>query len=89
VKHYAFMLLFWLKYKLSQGYDITEYKAASRLTEFFRKNEDFMGLVYKNNLASGPNAGQPVRRFSVCYCALLTRCVQHFPTTHLSSKKLR
>jgi Xaa-Pro aminopeptidase len=50
--------LAWLEFKLSQGYEITEYEAASRLTEFRRKNKYFMGLAYENISASGPNAGQ-------------------------------
>jgi hypothetical protein len=63
MKHYAFMLLFRLEYKLSQGYDITEYEAASHLTEFCRKNKYFIGLAYENISVSGPNAGQPIRPF--------------------------
>ncbi|EAU90984.2 aminopeptidase-P [Coprinopsis cinerea okayama7 len=51
--------LAWLDQKLSQGYDITEYEAASRLTEFRRKSKNFMGLAYENISASGPNAALP------------------------------
>jgi Xaa-Pro aminopeptidase len=50
--------LAWLEYKLSQGYEITEYEAASRLTEYRRQNKHFMGLAYENISASGPNAGE-------------------------------
>ncbi|KAH9484818.1 putative Xaa-Pro aminopeptidase P [Psilocybe cubensis] len=51
--------LAWLEYKLAQGYDITEYEAGFRLTEFRRKNKYFMGLAYENISASGPNAALP------------------------------
>ena len=51
--------LAWLDQKLNDGYDITEYEAASRLTEFRRKNKNFMGLAYENISASGPNASLP------------------------------
>ena len=49
--------LAWLEQKLQQGYDITEYEAAWRLTEYRRKNKHYMGLAYENISASGPNAG--------------------------------
>ncbi|KAF6744915.1 aminopeptidase-P [Ephemerocybe angulata] len=49
----------WLESKLAEGYDITEYEAASRLTEFRKKNKNFMGLAYENISASGPNAALP------------------------------
>lgn len=51
--------LAWLETKLNEGYDITEYEAAQRLTEFRRKNKHFMGLAYENISASGPNAALP------------------------------
>ncbi|RDX41089.1 Creatinase/aminopeptidase [Lentinus brumalis] len=51
--------LAWLEEKLQQGYDITEYEAAWRLTEYRRKNENYMGLAYENISASGPNAALP------------------------------
>jgi len=51
--------LAWLETKLAEGYDITEYEAAWRLTEFRRKNKHFMGLAYENISASGPNAALP------------------------------
>lgn len=51
--------LAWLESKLTKGYDITEYEAAFRLTEFRRKNKYFQGLTYENNSASGPNAALP------------------------------
>ncbi|KAF9557488.1 Creatinase/aminopeptidase [Agrocybe pediades] len=51
--------LAWLETKLAEGYDITEYEAAFRLTEFRRKNKHFMGLAYENISASGPNAALP------------------------------
>lgn len=51
--------LAWLEAKLNEGYDITEYEAAQRLTEFRRKTKHFMGLAYENISASGPNAALP------------------------------
>ncbi|KAL6301281.1 Creatinase/aminopeptidase [Sparassis latifolia] len=49
----------WLEHKMGQGYDITEYEAAWRLTEFRRLNKHYMGLAYENISASGPNAALP------------------------------
>lgn len=49
----------WLEAKLAEGYEITEWEAAHRLTEFRRKNPLFMGLAYENISASGPNAALP------------------------------
>jgi Xaa-Pro aminopeptidase len=54
----------WLEEKLSQGYDITEYEAAWRLTEFRKKNKHYWGLAYENISASGSNAGM---YFSIRY----------------------
>ncbi|KAK2464776.1 hypothetical protein APHAL10511_003194 [Amanita phalloides] len=51
--------LAWLENKLQEGYDITEWEAANRLTEFRRKKKNFMGLAYENLSASGPNAALP------------------------------
>ncbi|KAJ7762525.1 peptidase M24, structural domain-containing protein [Mycena metata] len=51
--------LAWLETKLNEGYEITEYEAAQRLTEFRRKTKHFMGLAYENISASGPNAALP------------------------------
>lgn len=51
--------LAWLEGKLADGYDITEYEAASRLTEFRRHNKHFMGIAYKSISASGANAALP------------------------------
>lgn len=51
--------LAWLENKLQEGYDITEWEAANRLTEFRRKQRNFMGLAYENMSASGPNAALP------------------------------
>ncbi|CAK5281128.1 unnamed protein product [Mycena citricolor] len=51
--------LAWLEDKFNAGYDITEYEAAQRLTEFRRKAPYFMGLAYENISASGPNAALP------------------------------
>ncbi|EPQ56893.1 Creatinase/aminopeptidase, partial [Gloeophyllum trabeum ATCC 11539] len=49
----------WLEQKLQQGYEITEYEAAYRLTEFRRHQKHFMDLAYENISASGPNAALP------------------------------
>ncbi|KAF7303097.1 Creatinase aminopeptidase [Mycena kentingensis (nom. inval.)] len=51
--------LAWLEAKLKEGYEITEYEAAQRLTEFRRKTRNFMGLAYENISASGANAALP------------------------------
>ncbi|KAJ6493841.1 peptidase M24, structural domain-containing protein [Mycena vulgaris] len=51
--------LAWLEAKLNEGYDITEYEAAQRLTEFRRKTKHFMGLAYENISSNGPNAALP------------------------------
>ena len=50
--------LAWIEQKIQQGYDITEYEAAWRLTEYRRKNKYYMGLAYENISATGPNAGK-------------------------------
>lgn len=50
--------LAWLENKLAEGYEITEYEAAFRLTEFRRKNKHYWGLAYENISASGSNAGK-------------------------------
>lgn len=49
--------LAWLEHKIQQGYDITEWEAAWRLTEYRRQNKHYWGLAYENISASGPNAG--------------------------------
>lgn len=51
--------LAWLEAKLAEGYDITEYEAGLRITEFRRKHKMFQGLAYKNISATGPNAALP------------------------------
>ena len=50
--------LAWMEQKIQQGYDITEYEAAWRLTEYRRKNKHYMGLAYENISATGSNAGE-------------------------------
>lgn len=56
----AFVKFFaWLESKLAEGYDITEYEAAQRLTEFRKRNKNFMGLAYENISASAENAALP------------------------------
>jgi Xaa-Pro aminopeptidase len=47
----------WLEHKINSGYDVTEYEAGYRLTEYRRHNKNFMGLAYENISAAGPNAG--------------------------------
>jgi Xaa-Pro aminopeptidase len=49
--------LAWLEDKMGQGYNITEYEAAWRLTEFRRRGKHYMGLAYENISATGKNAG--------------------------------
>ncbi|TCD66322.1 hypothetical protein EIP91_001471 [Steccherinum ochraceum] len=49
----------WLEAKMSQGYDITEYEAAWRFTEFRREQDGYRGLAYGNISGSGPNAALP------------------------------
>ncbi|KAG6844836.1 hypothetical protein H0H87_003267 [Tephrocybe sp. NHM501043] len=48
--------LSWLEGKLYDGYDISEYEAASRLTELRRSGKHFMGIAYKSISATGSNA---------------------------------
>jgi Xaa-Pro aminopeptidase len=82
------MLLFQLEYKLSQGYNITAYETASCFMEFCRKNKYFMGLVYENILASGPNAGQPIRPFFgllLCIADLMCSALPHYSPVKLKA----
>jgi len=51
--------LAWLEDKMSSGYDVTEYEAGWRLTEFRREGDHYMGLAYENISATGPNAALP------------------------------
>ncbi|KAF9231958.1 hypothetical protein BU15DRAFT_81799 [Melanogaster broomeanus] len=51
--------LAWLEHKIHQGYGITEYEAAWRLTEYRRQNKHYWGLAYENISASGANAALP------------------------------
>ena len=65
--------LAWLEQKIQQGYDITEYEAAWRLTEYRRESRYYMGLAYENISATGANAGEC---FALCSCgAKLTNSV--------------
>lgn len=48
----------WIDHKMGQGYQITEYEAAWRLTEFRREGKHYRGLAYQNISAYGANAGQ-------------------------------
>lgn len=58
--------LAWLEDKLSKDYDITEYEASARLTEYRIQVDKFMtggslymGLAYESISASGPHAALP------------------------------
>ncbi|EIM81069.1 Creatinase/aminopeptidase [Stereum hirsutum FP-91666 SS1] len=51
--------LAWLDEKISAGFQITEWEAAFRLTEWRRKSKNYMGLAYENISATGPNASLP------------------------------
>ena len=51
--------LAWMDEKMSKGFDITEWEASWRLTEFRRKAKNFMGLAYETISASVPNAAIP------------------------------
>jgi Xaa-Pro aminopeptidase len=51
--------LAWLDEKMSKGFQITEWEAAWRLTEFRSKTKNYMGLAYENISATGPNAALP------------------------------
>jgi len=51
--------LAWLEDKFSEGYEISEYEAAFRLTEYRRTNKNFIGLAREIISASGPNAALP------------------------------
>ncbi|KAI0283706.1 Creatinase aminopeptidase [Russula aff. rugulosa BPL654] len=51
--------LAWMDEKMSKGFEISEWEAAWRLTEFRRKAKNYMGLAYENISATGPNAALP------------------------------
>lgn len=51
--------LAWLEEKMSKGFQISEWEAAWRLTEFRSKAKNYVGLAYENISASGPNAALP------------------------------
>ncbi|KAH8993233.1 Creatinase aminopeptidase [Lactarius hatsudake] len=51
--------LAWLDEKMSKGFQISEWEAAWRLTEFRSKAKNYMGLAYENISAAGPNAALP------------------------------
>ncbi|KAI0266674.1 Creatinase/aminopeptidase [Gloeopeniophorella convolvens] len=51
--------LAWLEEKMSKGFQISEWEAAWRLTEFRSKTKNYMGLAYENISAAGPNAALP------------------------------
>jgi Xaa-Pro aminopeptidase len=51
--------LAWLEEKISKGFQISEWEAAWRLTEFRSKTKNYMGLAYENISAAGRNAALP------------------------------
>ncbi|KAI0066177.1 Creatinase/aminopeptidase [Artomyces pyxidatus] len=51
--------LAWLEEKMSKGFQVSEWEAAWRLTEYRSKNRNYMGLAYENISATGPNAALP------------------------------
>jgi Xaa-Pro aminopeptidase len=51
--------LAWLDEKMTKGFQISEWEAAWRLTEFRSKAKNYMGLAYENISAAGPNAALP------------------------------
>lgn len=53
------MWMAWLEEKLAKGYEVTEWEAAQRLTEYRRKNDWYEGQAYENISATGPNAALP------------------------------
>jgi hypothetical protein len=66
----------WLDEKIAHGFEIDEYQAGQRLTEFRRRSELYVDLAYENISACGPNAGE---RLSMCgflflFCKLTCCC---------------
>lgn len=53
------MWMAWLEDKLAKGYEVTEWEAAQRLTEYRRKNDWYEGQAYENISATGKNAALP------------------------------
>lgn len=51
--------LAWLDQKFNEGYEISEWEAGFKLTEYRRKNKYFMGIAYQNISATGANAALP------------------------------
>jgi hypothetical protein len=51
--------LAWMDEKMSKGFEISEWEAAWRQTEFRRKAKNFMGLAYETISATGLNAASP------------------------------
>ncbi|KAF9806572.1 hypothetical protein IEO21_08640 [Rhodonia placenta] len=51
--------LAWIEEKIQTGFEITEYEAAWRLTEYRRQAKNYMGLAYENISGSGANAALP------------------------------
>lgn len=72
----------WLDEKMAQGYDITEWEAAWRLTEYRRRNKHYMGLAYESISASGPNAGESSASIPMPYDGMLTAVVRSTAPLH-------
>lgn len=72
----------WLDEKMAQGYDITEWEAAWRLTEYRRRNKHYMGLAYESISASGPNAGESSAGVPMPYDGTLTAVVRSTAPLH-------
>lgn len=66
--------LAWMDEKMAQGYEITEYEGAWRLTEFRRENKYYKGLAYENISATGANAGKQTL-FSYFRGTMIENCV--------------
>ena len=76
----------WLEEKLAQGYEITEYEAAWRLTEFRKHNKHYWGLAYQNISASGANAGMYLSTDS-CYDSLILLILYISSSSLLTNEK--
>lgn len=73
----------WLDEKIGRGYEITEYQASQRLTEFRSRYELYWGLAYENISASGPNAGGWYFSAGDCSDCVWRTSWQHFPIIRL------
>lgn len=74
----------WFEHKVEQGYDITEYEAAWRLTEYRRMGKYYRGLAYENISATGKNAGT---QFFVAVILSVTHSVGGLALPHYTPHK--